>query len=58
MRRKESTGEPKYKSRLFNSCHNWLDKHGMQMLAVGFLAAAVGLGTLQAQTVYGDDLNQ
>lgn len=58
MRRKESAEEPKYKSRLFNSCHNWFHNHGMQMLAVGFLVAAVGLGTIQAQTVYGDNLNQ
>lgn len=50
MRRKES----KYKSSLFNSCHNWFRNHGIQLLAVGFLVAAVGLGTLQAESVYAE----
>lgn len=39
-------------SRLAGKTSGWLKTHKMHLLAVGFMCAAVGLGTIEANTIY------
>lgn len=52
MKRESQNQDRKFISRLAGKMSGWLKTHKMHLLAVGFMCAAVGLGTIEANTIY------
>ena len=57
MKRESQNQNRKFISRLAGKTSGWLKTHKMHLLAVGFMCAAVGLGTIEANTIYAENNN-
>lgn len=55
MKRESQNPDRKFISRLAGKTSGWLKTHKMHLLAVGFMCAAVGLGTIEANTIYAEN---
>ena len=55
MKRESQNQNRKFISRLAGKTSGWLKTHKMHLLAVGFMCAAVGLGTIEANTIYAEN---
>lgn len=58
MKRESQNQNRKFISRLAGKTSGWLKTHKMHLLAVGFMCAAVGLGTIEANTIYAENNGQ
>ena len=58
MKRELQNPNRKFISRLAGKTSGWLKTHKMHLLAVGFMCAAVGLGTIEANTIYAENNGQ
>ena len=58
MKRESQNQNRKFISRLAGKTAGWLKTHKMHLLAVGFMCAAVGLGTIEANTIYAENNGQ
>lgn len=58
MKRELQNQNRKFISRLAGKTSGWLKTHKMHLLAVGFMCAAVGLGTIEANTIYAENNGQ